>query len=375
MDFEFTEEQRILRHSVLALCQAESPLASLRRAEAAEQGFSRNIWLALTNAGFTGIFVPEEYGGVPLDHVSAVILYEELGRQLAISPHLVSSYMAVSLINSCANETIKTKWLPRVAEEGLIITVAVDEPGRTATPEGVQMTATTAAGGFMLDGIKHLVPYADAAEVFLVLAHDDKSGGFGAYLVPRGTPGLTCRLQPSLANDGLYHLEFDQVRIPYENLIATDVWKAWTAVLDTGGVFAAAFAAGAAQAVLDMSSAYAKERVQFGKPIGSFQAIAHKLADMATEIEAARTLAYHAAWRGDTGQPDALAACQAKLFATEALRKAAAAGIQIHGGFGFTLEGDPQLFFRRAKHLQLSYRGPAELEDRIADLILGGGEA
>ncbi|HQR02773.1 MAG: acyl-CoA/acyl-ACP dehydrogenase [Proteobacteria bacterium] len=369
MDFDFSEDQILLRESVRALCRKAQSLPALRRAEAAGKGYAPEIWNALGEAGFCGIFISGEDGGIALDQVGAAVLYEELGRGLACSPHFVSAYLAARLIGTCGDAALRRRWLPALASGTCIATIAIDEPGRSTTPSGIRAEARLHADQRVIDGIKHLVPFASDADLIIVIARDIEGCPAGFLLDPRG-PGVTISPQPSLGNDGLCEIRMEAAPVQ-GSLAGGTFWSTWESVLDQGGMLQAAFAAGAAQAVQEMSVNYAKEREQFGKPIGAFQAIAHYLAEMATEVDAARSFAYYAAWQADTGIDNAQAANQAKLFNTAVLRKASAVSIQVHGGFGFTLEADPQLFFRRAKHLQLFNGDPATLEDRIAERMFG----
>jgi alkylation response protein AidB-like acyl-CoA dehydrogenase len=371
MDFDFSDEQRMLRESIAAVCGSEHALAALRAAEQDSKGFPRALWQAITDAGFAGIFIAEAHGGAALDYVSAAVIYEEFGAQLAITPHFVSSFLATSLILEHGSESLQAEWLPLLASGERLLTVAVEEPGRSASRNGILCQASAVEGEIRLHGVKHLVAYAADADAVIVFARDQTEADPAAYLLPMNTAGVQLEFQPNLGNESLFRLTLDEVRIPAALKLEGDAWVGWEKLVDKGGILLAAFCAGATQRVLDMSNTYAKERVQFGKPIGAFQAIAHMLAEMATEADAARTLAYYAAWLADSGADPALAANQAKLFASAAFREASARSIQIHGGFGFTIEADPQLFFRRAKHLQLFHGDPDQLADRIADQLLG----
>jgi alkylation response protein AidB-like acyl-CoA dehydrogenase len=295
--------------------------------------------------------------------LDAVVVYEELGRALAPSPHFVSCVMSAGILRRAQHPL-----LARVVSGEAIVTPAWLEPSRGFGPAGV---AVTASGG-RLSGVKRHVQFASSAERLLVLAREDGGGDVGYYLAdPRGE-GVRLEQQLTVASDTQYRVEFDGA--PAERLAVVG-WNAWAETMFDGIVLLAAQAAGGARYALDITVQYAKDRHQFDKPLGAFQAIAHYLSDAETTVDGAETLVWEAAWAKDAGRPVTRLAPMAKLFACQTFRDVTAMAQQVFGGVGFTVEYDIQLYFRRAKALQVSWWDTRYLEELVATAVLDGEEA
>jgi len=370
MDLDFSDEQTLLRDTVRTLCADLIDGQQLRALERDERGYSTRVWHALRETGVTGVLVPELHGGVGLGLIDCAIVQEELGRCLAPVPHIPSCVLAARLMALAGSGAQQAEWLPAIASGERIVVTAWQEPGNSADIAAVALAARRDGERIVLDGVKTLVPFANSADAFVVIARLD--GQLAALLVPATSAGLSFADLPNHADQKLMRLEFAGVAVDAGALfIASVLDAAWQRAMHETLIALAAESMGGAARMLEMATAYAKERVQFGQPIGAFQAIAHYLADAATEIEGVRWLVYQAAWAADTRRPFAQLALMAKLQAGAVYRRATVKGVQIHGGLGFSLDADPQLFYRRAKHQQLMYWDPAYLERQIAAGVFG----
>jgi alkylation response protein AidB-like acyl-CoA dehydrogenase len=373
MDLDFSEEQEMLREMVRGVCAEYSPIEIVRELEDDPTGYPEQLWKQLGELDLLGLLIPEAYGGSEQSMLEAAIVYEEFGRALAPSPHFASCVLAAGVLTRAGSEEQKRTWLPKIASGEAILVPAWLEPRNGYGPEGVQIRAQAEGDGFVISGEKWHVPFASAATRLLVLARTgDAATDVDLFLIDPEAPGVRLSQQMNLASDAQYALELDGVRVTAEGRIgaAGSGWLSWDSVMHDGVVLAAALAAGGAARSLELTVEYAKEREQFGKPLGAFQAIAHYLADAATNIEGGTILVYEAAWARAEGKPTERLAPMAKLFMCQVYRDVTAMSLQVFGGVGFTVEYDAQLYFRRAKQLQLSWWDSRYLEERIARSVL-----
>ncbi|MET0592513.1 MAG: acyl-CoA dehydrogenase family protein [Polyangiaceae bacterium] len=356
MFFAFTEEQEELRKNARRLLESASSSERVRAAMATEQGYDETLWRRLgEELGITSLAIPEPYGGAGLGFVEIAAVMEEMGRALLCAPFFSTVCLAASAILHGGTEDQKLETLPRIAAGKLTATVAFVAPdGRWDAPgSGVSYVARgdeielTGKSSFVLDG--------HTAELLLVVARSAANGDRSPsiFLVPSSAAGLARRALTTMdMTRKQAELTLDKVRIPSSSRLgAPKTGEATLArALDLAKVALSAEQVGGAQRCLDMSVDYAKTRVQFGRPIGSFQAIKHKLADMFVEVESARSASYYAAWvaaHSESELPEA--AALAKSYCSDAYFRIAAETIQIHGGVGFTWEHDAHLYFKRAK--------------------------
>ena len=369
MDLDFTDEQNMLRKAVRSLC--EDATETVRQLENDPRGYDDGFWQKLASMGLCGLMVPEAYGGSAMGLLAAVVVYEELGRSLVPSPHFVSSVLSAGVLQTAGSREQQDVWLPRIASGEAILTPAWLEPDNWSGPEGIQLHAETNGGAdVILTGTKRHVAFASSADRLIVLARTE--AGVDLLLIDPAAKGVTLTQQLTVASDTQYRVDLDGVRVSATDRVGApgSGWDTWhTVMLDTM-VLVAALAIGAAQATHALTTDYARERHQFDKPIGSFQSISHYLADGITAIDGARVLVHQAAWSRDEGRDVSTLAPMAKLFATQTCRDVSATGIQIHGGLGFTVECDAQLYFRRAKSWQLNWYDPTYLEELIAGQLL-----
>jgi alkylation response protein AidB-like acyl-CoA dehydrogenase len=375
MDLDFTEEQEMLRATVRGICERYSPVQSVREIEDDPVGYIPDLWKQLANVGVLGLMLPERYGGSELTALEGAIVHEELGRSLAETPHLTSSILSAGVLMRAGSDEQKQRWLPRIAGGEAIVSPAWLEPERGFGPDGVQLRARLDRDEFRLNGTKRHVHFAHAANALLVLV---RTGGradeIDLLLVDPQSPGVDMQQQMTLAADTQYKVTFDDVAVPGSARVGAPGtgWATWNDVMHDAIIMVAAQAAGGAERALEITVRYANEREQFDRPIGAFQAISHYLADGATAISGAKTLAYEAAWARAIGKPVNKLAPMAKLFACQTYRDVTAMCEQVHGGYGFTVDFDIQLYFRRAKQLQLSWWDTRYLEELVAASVLDG---
>ena len=378
LDLEFTHEQDMLRDMVRGLCGEFSPLERVRELEDDPDGIARDLWRRFGELGLCGLMVPESEGGSGMSLIDGVVLYEELGRSLAPLPHFVSCVLAAGAIVEAGTRSQQDELLGGIASSDTIATVGWLEPGGGYKPRGVQLAARADGDGFVLEGSKAHVPFAAAAALLVVLARTgDGDADIDLFVVPADASGLSIEQQMSISSDTQYLVRFDRVPVPGTGRLgapdseAGTGWSAWQRTMHAGAILAAAQAVGGAVYALEITVEYAKTRRQFDKALAEFQAISHYLADARTALDGARLLVCEAAWTHSTGSSTERLAPMAKLFACRTYRDITAICQQVFGGIGFTLEYDIQLYFRRAKQLQLSWWDQATCEDRIADAVLG----
>jgi alkylation response protein AidB-like acyl-CoA dehydrogenase len=354
MDFAFSEEQEMLRASAREFLTKECPSSYVRRMMEADDAWDEAMWKKIADMGWTGLGIPEAYGGVGT-FLDLVVVLEEAGRALLPGPYFSTMGLAVPALLEAGTEAQKQRVLAKIAEGAARATVAVTEPAGRWDANGVSLTAQPSGDGWKLDGVKLFVPDAGVADHIVVAARTRSSGeeGITLFLISGRPSGMT--VSPLATMDMTrrwYEIRFDGVELPADAVMgsADQGWAPLRRALEWGTSALCAEMVGGAQHVLATSVDYAKTRQQFGKPIGIYQAVSHKLADMLLETESARSATYYAAWAVDADAPDrSLAASMAKAYVSDAYRRATGSGIQVHGGIGFTWEHDMHLYFKRAK--------------------------
>jgi alkylation response protein AidB-like acyl-CoA dehydrogenase len=365
MEFVFTPEQEELRTSLRRFLADRSPESEVRRLMAQEPGYDPAVWTQLTRElGLTAMFVPEKYGGLGYSFVETSIALEEMGRVLLCAPFL-AGVLATTAVLTADDPTAKADLLPGIADGSVIATVAYMEGPHDWAGACEGTTASETADGWRLSGDKRFVLDGTVADLVIVVARvgDD----LGLFAVKGLTTGLTREALPTMDETRrLADLHFEDT--PARRIdSASPVADVLSHTLDVAAAALAAEQVGGAQRVLDMSVAYAKMRVQFGRPIGSFQAIKHKCADMFLAVESARSAAQHAAWAvADSPEELPMAASIAKSHCSEAYTATASENIQIHGGIGFTWEHPAHLYFKRAKSAALMFGDAVYHRDLVA---------
>jgi alkylation response protein AidB-like acyl-CoA dehydrogenase len=373
LDLDFSPEQEMLRETARKVCATHSPLSVVRELEDDPVGYPVDLWRQLAELDLIGLLLPEEHGGAGMTALEGAVLYEELGRALAPTPHFPSAVLCGGAICSAGSTEQREQWLPPVVRGEAVLTPAWLEPGNGFGPHGVQLRAVRESDGWRLSGTKDLVPFASSAARLVVLARTgDGADDVDLFLVDPAGPGVELTQRFTVASDAAYRVGLDGVQVTEADRIGPpgSGWGTWDAVMHDGCILLAAQAMGGARQALDITVQYAKDRTQFDKPLGAFQAIAHYLADAATAVDGGTTLVYEAAWSRATGRSVAALAPMAKLFACQTYRDVTAMAQQVFGGIGFTVEFDIQLYFRRAKQLQLSWWDTAYLEQLVAAALL-----
>jgi alkylation response protein AidB-like acyl-CoA dehydrogenase len=374
LDLDFSPEQEMLRQTTRDVLQRHCPLDVVRDMEDNPTGYPLSLWTQLGELDLIGLLLPPEHGGSGMTLVEGVALYQEFGRALAPIPHFVSAVLSGGVLTRSASETLKTQWLDGLASGEAIFTPAWLEPESGYSPRGIEARAEPdGEGGFRLSGTKRHVAFAAAADRLVVLARTgDDAEAIDLFLVDPTAVGVTLRQQFTIASDTQYEVTFDDVALSGPDRIgaAGTGWATWQDVLEPALVLLAAQAVGGARYALEITTQYAKDRQQFDKPLGAFQALAHNLADAVTALDGAEQLVHEAAWAGASGRSLRSLAPMSKLFACRTFRDITAMAQQIFGGVGFTLDFDIQLYFRRAKQQQVMWSNDRSLEDAVAAALL-----
>jgi len=376
MDFGFNQEQELLRNTARKFLENECTSEFVRARMAEPAGVTDAFWTKLAEQGWTGLVYPEEFGGTGLGFVDLTVLMEEMGRAVMPGPFF-STLLGGLTILEAGSAAQKKEWLTKIAGGEAKAALAFTEPNARWDAAAVAVTAREAGGKYTLSGTKLFVLDAHVADVIVVVARTRESKrpeeGLSLFLVPKGTRGLSVKLLPTMDQTRkLCEVKLEDVVVGAEALMGPrdGGWTPLARVLDRATVALCAEMCGGAQRVLDMTTEYAKIRIAFGKPIGSYQGVKHRAADMLVESENAKSLTYYAAWAVDENVPEApLAASMAKAYASDAFRKIAGAGIQLHGGIGFTWEHDLHLYFKRAKSSEFTFGDASYHRERVAQLI------
>jgi alkylation response protein AidB-like acyl-CoA dehydrogenase len=367
-DFSFTDEHDELRATVRAFLVEKSDEAAVREQMATDRGFDADVWKQMAEQmGLAGLIIPEEHGGAGYTYVELLIAIEEMGRSLLCSPFLGTSVLATNALLHCADQAAREDLLVGIAAGQKIVSLAHAEPNGRWDLAGIEMRARAKGDAFELDGRKTWVLDGHTADVLLVAARTD--AGLELFRVDGSAEGVQRSLVPSLdLTRKLAHVEF--AATPATRVSSGDQTANLDLALNLTLAALAAEQVGGAQMCLEMATDYAKSRLQFGRPIGSYQAIKHKCADMLVAVEFAKSAAYAACFAAAEGEADfAENAALAKSYCSEAFFHAAADNIQIHGGMGFTWEHPAHLYFKRAKASDLLFGDSAHHREVLAGLV------
>ncbi len=373
MNFGFTEEQELLRQEVRKFLDGQCSLDEVRRVSETPNGYSSEHWKQLAELGWLGLVIPEGYGGAGLGWEELVVLLEETGRTLFPAP-LVSTTLAASAILDLGDETQKERWLPRIADGSCIGTLAWIEEDERWGAAGIQLRGDADGSDFVLQGEKHFVPDGAQADVAIVAFRTGSSGDseLGLALVDLTASGVSVEDVRTLdRTKRLATLKLDGVRVGSESILGetSGMTGAIERLLDRGAIAVTAEMIGSSEAAHALTVQYAKDRVQFGSPIGRFQGVKHPLAEGYVDIESMKSLLYHAAWALDASPEDVpQSASKAKGLASEAFTRIGVTGIQLHGAVGYTEEYDIQLYLKRSKWARPMYGDEDYHYDRVATL-------
>jgi alkylation response protein AidB-like acyl-CoA dehydrogenase len=370
MYFDLTDEQQAIKSTAHDFLAARYKSERIRELAESEHGFEQADWEEMAELGWPGLALPEEWGGQGLGIVDLAVLFEEMGYALAPSP-LLSTTVAGLALAFCGSDDQRERFLRPLAAGGKRGAPALWDAGSPATPGSFKMEAKEDGDGIVLDGEKVLVMDAATADFFLVATADGRR-----HLVERGAAGVSVTAEPSIdLTRRLYSVRFDGVSVSAEDTLPADE-SDYHSVLFRACVALAAESTGIAQRTMEMAVEYAKDRQQFGRPIGAYQAVSHRCAQMLLETENSRSAVYGAAWAADA-EPDSLplAASMAKAYASDAGWRVPDASIQVHGGIGFTWEHDLHFFLKRGKANAATFGNAGWHRERVAGLVLAEAAA
>jgi alkylation response protein AidB-like acyl-CoA dehydrogenase len=369
MDFEFTQEHDELRQTVKRFLDNDSTEQKVRGLMSTDDGYDREVWKKMAEQmGLQALIVPEEHGGAGMGLVELSVVLEEMGAALLCAPFLSTAVLAPTALLRAGDAAACADILPGIAAGETIATVAIAEPNSGWDLARIATTATADGAAWRLDGEKSFVLDGHTADVLLVAAKT--ADGLGLFRVEGVAAGLERRLLPTLdLTRKLASVKLTGVRAT--RVGSGDATAVLEHVLRVGAIALACEQVGGAQRVMQMAVEYAKTRLQFGRPIGSFQAIKHRCADMLVDVELARSAAYHAAFAAADGREDELplAVHMAKSFCSEAYFRIANDNIQVHGGMGFTWEHPAHLYFKRAKSSAVLFGSPSSHREKVAERI------
>ena len=376
MDLAFNETQQMLKNSARELLAQECPLSLVRAMEEDPRGYTDELWQQMVDLGWLGLAFPEEYGGAGGDFMDLAALLEETGRALTPGPFFSTVVLGGLTLLDAADEDSRKELLPQIANGQLIMTMALTEIGGIYDAEGIQAEASLDGDEYVITGTKLFVPDAQVADLLIVATRTsqapDPEDGVTLLLVPKGADGVSVIPHQTLASDVQSEVRFDGVRVPLSATLG-DVDMGWP-ILERALRRAAAAKcvemAGGAQAVLDMTLEYLKHRAQFGRPVGAFQSVQHHCANMATDVEGCRYIAYQAAWKVAQGAPATREVSMAKAWVSDAYQRVCALAHQCHGAIGFTKEHDLQLYTRRARIQEQAF-GDAQFHRKLVAKGLG----
>ncbi len=376
MDFALSEEQEMLRKSARDFLSTECPKSVVKEIEAGDLGYSPEIWTKMAELGWMGIALPEEHGGADLSLLDLAVLFEELGRAAMPAP-MFSSSIAALAVAEFGTEEQKRSILPRVASGEVILAIALSEPEADYDPKWVATTASEKDGGFEISGTKLFVPYAQVADYLLVVARTEGSPGDDTgvtiFIVDSKTPGVVVTPPlDTIAGDRQFGVRLDKVSVPMNSVLGSpnEGLPLIAGILTKGASVLCAQMVGAAQQEMEITSEHAKTRVQFGRPLGAFQAYQHRMADMFIDVNGARWITYQAIWRLSEGLPAEREVAMAKAFTNAACQRVARAAQHLHGGIGVDVDYDLHYYFRQAKAFELAF-GNTPLHLRTIEAEIG----
>jgi len=376
MNLDFTEEQDMLRTMAKDFLQKECPKTLVRELEESDQGYSPDIWKKMAELGWLGLIFPEKYGGGDGGFLDLMVIMEEIGRNILPSPFLSTVVLGGLPILANGTEEQKQEYLSKISNGEMIATLALTEPSGTLKATSVTLKATADGDSYVLDGTKLFVSDANIANMMLVVTRTQPGTtpeqGITVFMVDAKSPGISCSVIPTIGMENLCEVVFEKVKVPKANILGQldQGWSIVEQIMVQAALAKCMEMIGGAQAALDMAHTYSQERIQYKKPIGSFQVIQFYLANMWMDVEASRNISYEAAWRVAEGLPEGRKmTAAAKAYANEAYKRISERGVQIHGGIGITRDHDMGLYYRRAKAADVAFGDTDYWQDVMAKEI------
>jgi alkylation response protein AidB-like acyl-CoA dehydrogenase len=355
MDLGLSEEQQMLREFARDFLEKECTETYVRDMEEDTTGYLPEVWNKMAEQGWMGLMVPEQYGGAGMSFLDLLVLIEEFGRAIVPGPFITNSVSTIALLEA-ASDAQKQALLPSIASGGKIWTLAFTEPSASFDADGVQLSATRDGDVYVLNGTKLFIRDSHVADNMVVVARTGE--GISMFWVDASAPGVTHEPIMTIASDKQNAVRFDNVRVPAEQLLGREgeAWPVFERIAHQATVLESIYLVGLSQQAFDITLDYTKEREQFGVKIATFQALQHKAADVATDVDSSRYITYRAAWAVAAGDEDAEEQVHiAKAWVSEASRRTVGQCQQMHGGIGFTKDYRIQLFYRRQKAAELAW--------------------
>ncbi len=360
MDFALNEEQQMLKNSARDFLKSKYDKTVLKELEASDSGHSGKLWKGMARLDWMGIIIPDEYGGVGWGIMELAILFEELGSAAFDGPLMCTSMGTMMLLEG-GSESHKNSFLPEIASGKLILTTAIEEEKVAYDPKYISVQAAPKNDGYVLNGTKLFVPYAEVADYILVAARTEGTAGdengITVFMVDGNASGMSMHSQETIAPDKQYRVNFENVWVSSESVLG-EINKGLPLikkVFEKATALTCVEMVGGAENEMKITAEYTKQRIQFDRPIGSFQAVQHRLADMFTDVQGARWTSYQAVARLSKGLPAARELAIAKAFTSEACQRVAFSAQQLHGGMGVDTDYDLHFYFRRAKAMELKF--------------------
>ena len=370
MDFGLSEEQKMLRDSARDFLAKECPKSKVRELEEDSNGYDPELWHKMADMlGWIGLVFPEEYGGTGGNLVDLAVLMEEMGKNILPGPFFSTAALCALPIVEYGTAEQKERFLPKMATGEEIWALALSESLPIHEASEMRFLATSEGEKYLLEGTKLFVSYANVADYLLVVARTSEfEGKIAVFIVDAKSPGIKVEVMPTIAHDKQCEVSFDKVEVAKSSILGKmgQGWNIVDFIVQRATILKCAEMLGASQAVLEMTNSYVKERVQFDRPIGSFQAVQHRMVDMFIDIEGLRYLVYEALWEISAGLPSSLHISMAKVKANEVYQRTCIEGIRNHGAIGFTADHDIGLYYRRVKAAEFFLRGIEFYREKVA---------
>ena len=360
MDLRFTETQEILKKMARDFLATECPKTLVRKLEQSEEGYSPEVWKKMAELGWMGLIIPEEYGGMGYTFQDLVVLLEEIGRNILPGP-LIATVTSTFPVLEAGTEEQKKELLPKIAQGEAILTTALLEAEGVFDASGIAIKAAPKGNDFIINGTKLFVEMSHVASHILCAARTSDGAspekGITLFIVDSKTSGISCEVMPTIAADKLCEVRFKDVAVPSKNILGKldEGWSVVDMMLRKGAIAKCAESLGAIETCVEMTVAYSKERVQYDRPIGAFQGLQHKMADMWTAMETSRHLVYEVAWMESQGLPCAKEASMAKAYVNEVYKDVAKWAVRLHGAIATSADHDIPFYYRRSKAADIAF--------------------
>ena len=374
MDLRFTETQEILKKMARDFLTTECPKTLVRKLEQSEEGYSPEVWKKMAELGWMGLIIPEEYGGMGYTFQDLTVLLEEIGRNILPGP-LISTITSTFLILEAGTEEQKKELLPKIAQGELILTTALLEGEGVFDASGITVKATPKGDNFVIDGTKLFVEMAHVADYIICVTRTNDSTapekGITLFIVDSKATGISHEVMPTIAADKLCEVHFKDVTVRKKDILGKidEGWPIVETMLRKGAIAKCAESLGAIETCVEMTVAYSKERTQYERPIGAFQALQHKMADMWTAMETSRYLIYEAAWMESENLPCAKEASMAKAYVNEVYKDVSKWAVRLHGAIATSADHDIPFYYRRSKASDIAFGGTDFHREIVAQRI------